>query len=173
MNTFTNIWNTLNSVGALLLAIATIGLLVLRFVLNSKTTRFESWVATHKLCLIGLITVGATIASLVYSNIIGFPPCTLCWLQRVAIYPIAVISIVAMIRKETIILPYIKIITLLGWCVALYHIMIYYTGFSPLPCDATVSCTARYVYEFGFMTIPLMSFIAFTSIFAILYTREK
>src|SRR5689334_20347555 len=41
----------------------------------------------------------ASFGSLALSNIIGFPPCELCWFQRIAMYPQVLICLVALSRK--------------------------------------------------------------------------
>jgi disulfide bond formation protein DsbB len=120
-----------------------------------------------------LLSSIAMIGSLIYSNAIGFPPCDLCWYQRIFMYPIVFISGYAFFKKDKSVIPYLKLLTYIGGFIALFHNFIYYTNINPLPCSATASCTARYVYEFGFMTIPLMSLSIFVLILIILSQKEK
>lgn len=117
----------------------------------------------------------AMICSLIYSNVVGFPPCDLCWYQRIFFYPVVFMTGLALIRKETLssIRPYLMLLTVVGGIISLYHNFIYYTGYSPLPCSATASCTARYVFEFGFVTIPLMALMSFTLVFVVLVLSKR
>ncbi len=172
MDTFVTSWNTMVSISVIALDIALIAFAVVRFAPGLSYTKIESAIHNHKLLIVSIITLCATIGSLIYSNVIGYPPCWLCWMQRVAIYPIAILGITGLVRNEKSILPYIKVLAWTGWVIALYHIFIYYTGYSPLPCDASATCTARYVYEFGFMTIPLMSFSVLSAVLVVLGARK-
>ncbi len=172
MDTFVTSWNTLVSISVVILDIALIAFIIVRFAPGLSYTKIENKIHDHKLLIVTVVTTLATIGSLIYSNVIGYEPCWLCWLQRIAIYPIAILGITGLVRNEKSIIPYIKVLAWTGWVIALYHIFIYYTGYSPLPCDASATCTARYVYEFGFMTIPLMSFSVLSAVLVFLGARK-
>ena len=105
--------------------------------------------------------LGATLGSLYFSEIAHFPPCTLCWYQRIAIYPLVFIIPLAIIRKDTQ-FPYsVLSVTIPGLLVSAYHNLLYY-GLIPeqlAPCTAGVSCTTKYIEWFGFVTIPLLSLL--------------
>ena len=60
-----------------------------------------SWVAKNALKLVFLVSLAGMIGSLVYQYIIGFAPCVLCWYQRIVMYPIAIITFWALIRKKS------------------------------------------------------------------------
>ncbi len=120
-------------------------------------------------CLYWLMLVIATVAtmgSLYFSEILGYAPCTLCWYQRIAMYTLVPVFFVASLRNmwQTIwlVLPQI----LIGWTIALYHVLLYKGVFEKSEglCDAGVSCTTTYIEWFGFVTIPLLAFTAFTLI---------
>ncbi len=100
----------------------------------------------------------AIIASLIYSNVIGFEPCTLCWWQRIFIYPQAVLFLVAIIRRDRGVWNYSLPLTLGVFLVSLYQTYTNLGGTSILPCTAVGgACSKIYVLEFGYITIPLMS----------------
>lgn len=110
------------------------------------------------------IAVASTVFSLFYSEIVGFEPCKLCWLQRIFIYPQVVLLGMAWFKKDFKIVDYALPLVIIGAIVAVYHNYIYYGGTSIFPCDALglgVSCTRRYVFELGYITIPLMSLTGF------------
>jgi Disulfide bond formation protein DsbB len=75
-----------------LLALLTIGtqigavILLIAFGLNRKG-RLVRFVADYGVALAFCIVVAATGLSLFYSEILGFEPCTLCWVQRIFLYP--------------------------------------------------------------------------------------
>lgn len=119
----------------------------------------------------------ATIGSLVFSEIFHFPPCVLCWYQRICIYPLVIILGVGIIEKNKNIYKYVLPLSLLGEVIAIYHNLLYYKILpeSAAPCINGVSCTTKYIEYFGFVTIPLLSLIAFTliNVFMIIYSRTK
>lgn len=167
----TEIINQTLSIGAMLILIISI----LGFLGNyvNSFRKLGSYISTKKILIIGLISLGASIGSLIYSIGIGYPPCELCWYQRIFIYGTAIICLTSALFKKSLDVVYIWVLTIMGLVISLYHNMIYYTSFSPLPCDAAVSCTAKYVNEYGFMSIPLMALMLFISVIFILGTRDS
>lgn len=109
------------------------------------------------------VTVAAMFGSLYFSNVLGFPPCVLCWYQRIAMYPMAVILTVGLVLREARSYLYAFPLALVGLGIAAYHNLLYY-GLLPEsiePCMLGVSCTTRQVEWLGFVTIPLLSLAAF------------
>lgn len=160
MQSFTDIFNSVVSIGSVLLFIIALGILYTYFF---KYSTYSTTIRARALTFMFIVSGLATIGSLVYSLGIGFPPCDLCWYQRIFMYPIFFLSGVALYKKHVFdtIKPYMRFLVIFGASIALFHTIVYYTGVNPVPCSATASCTARYVFEFGFMTIPLMSLISF------------
>jgi disulfide bond formation protein DsbB len=113
-----------------------------------------------------LQSILATAGSLYFSEIAHFPPCVLCWYQRICMYPLVVILFVSMIRKNKDAPLYVLPLSLIGFAIAVYHNLLYYKIIpeSIAPCVQGVSCTTKYIQWFGFVTIPLLSLIAFTVI---------
>ena len=166
MESFTLIFNKLT-------AISTIGFVALSvFVayLNINKKPLPN-ILKNKTLSIAVFSTIAMVGSLIYSNVIGFPPCDLCWYQRICMYPIALLSEYTYFTKKVFVQSYFKVLAWTGLAIALWHTFIYYTGINPLPCSATASCTARYVYEFGFVTIPLMSLSVFILLILILSNK--
>lgn len=117
----------------------------------------------------------ATSLSLYFSEVELYAPCMLCWYQRITMYPLVIILIVGILRRDTNVWYYAMPLAVIGWILALYHNFLYY-GFLPesdATCRAGVSCTTEYIEWFGFITIPLLSFVAFSVIIAaLLYYRR-
>ncbi len=114
---------------------------------------------------LALATVSLALAfSLVYSNLIGFPPCSLCWVQR-GFFALIFIFLLGffLARRREIILRSTLAASVLGGVVALYHNYIYYTQSSSALCSAAeaIACARRYVFEFDYIGIPMMSLTAF------------
>ncbi|KKW23172.1 MAG: putative disulfide formation protein [Candidatus Kaiserbacteria bacterium GW2011_GWB1_52_6] len=108
---------------------------------------------------IGFLTVlGAMGISLYYSEILGFEPCPLCWWIRVFMYSQAVLFAVALWRKDTNVTMYSIALSVIGFTVALYNhaLQVLPSGSLPCPASGTVSCAQRIIFEFGYITFPLL-----------------
>lgn len=110
------------------------------------------------------IVIGGAIAiigSLTLSTVYTLPPCTLCWWQRIFIYPTFIVAVAALYTPTKPILRSIGILASLGALVALYHVFLQLGIVSEGVCSAgTVACTRIDLAIFGFMTIPAMSLAA-------------
>lgn len=113
-----------------------------------------------------LISLVATLGSLYFSEILHFPPCTLCWYQRIAIYPVPLLLGYAILRHDSNIANYLLLLLVPGWVISLYHNLLYYHLIADTysPCSTGISCTTQFIQYFGFITIPLLSFLATTAI---------
>jgi disulfide bond formation protein DsbB len=108
----------------------------------------------------------ATLGSLYFSEIKHYTPCTLCWYQRILMYPLVIIIFVGIRRKDKQLASYVLPMSILGGLIALYHNLLQYKILPEAiaPCTLGASCSARYAGYFGFITIPLMSLTAFVVI---------
>ncbi|MEJ2734489.1 MAG: disulfide oxidoreductase [Anaerolineae bacterium] len=105
------------------------------------------------------------LGSLYYSEIAGFVPCTLCWYQRILMYPLTLIELVGILKHDEGVFDYVLPLSVLGIGVSTYHYLIQLgvIGHSPA-CSVGIPCGLRYVNYLGFVTIPLMALTAFTII---------
>lgn len=81
-------------------------------------------------------------------------------------YPIAIILAVGILRKDQNVPYYVLPLSSIGLIIALYHNLLYF-GVIPesiAPCVSGVSCTTKLIEWFGFVTIPLLSLVAFSLI---------
>lgn len=117
----------------------------------------------------------AMLGSLYFSEIAGFPPCVLCWYQRISMYPLAVIIGAAIYTKERKLLIPAFILLIPGWLISIYHNLLYYNIIpeAAAPCVAGISCTTKFIEWFGFITIPFLAFAGFTAIFILLVIYWK
>lgn len=109
-----------------------------------------------------LQAVVAMTGSLYFSEVMHLVPCVLCWYQRITMYPLVLITLVGMLRKDAKIYQYVLPLSITGFLIASYHVLLYY-GILPesiAPCQAGISCTTRTIEWFGFVTIPLLSWTA-------------
>ncbi|NCN41626.1 disulfide bond formation protein B, partial [bacterium] len=111
-----------------------------------------------------IVALVATAGSLFFSEVMHFYPCVLCWYQRIAMYPLAFIFLAALLTSDSKVLKYTLPLTISGWVIASYHLLLYFEIIpeSAAPCVGGVPCTTTYIQWFGFITIPMLSFIAFS-----------
>lgn len=113
-----------------------------------------------------VLAVVATLGSLYFGEVLKYPPCQLCWYQRIAMYPLVAICGVALWTGDLRFHRYVLPLTFAGFAIASYHVLLYY-GIIPdsiTPCSQGVSCTTKQIEWLGFITIPLMSWISFLAL---------
>jgi disulfide bond formation protein DsbB len=118
------------------------------------------------LYLAWVVALLATVGSLFFSEVMGLPPCALCWYQRIAIYPLILIIGTGIVLRDARVRAYALPLALAGLAVSVYHNLLYY-GIIPetlTPCSEGASCTERQLEWFGFITIPLMGLASFVGI---------
>jgi len=114
-----------------------------------------------------LVALVATFGSLYYSEVRNFIPCTLCWYQRVAMYPLAFLLGIAIWRNDPQIRPYALTLSLLGLFWSSYHLLeLWMPGLAPSVCKGPIPCNVEYMPGFP---IPLQAAIAFLLISAALF----
>ncbi len=108
--------------------------------------------------------------SLYYSEVADFAPCDLCWYQRIAMYPLAIILAIAAYRKDLGVRRYSYPLVVVGAVIALYqYVLQLRPGLESGFCGVDASCTERYIWQFGFISFPFMSLVGFALIFVLLY----
>lgn len=117
-----------------------------------------------------LATVGSVALSLLYSEYFGFIPCSLCWLQRIAIYPQALMSLIANKANDNISFPLYGIaLSIFGLVVAVYQYIYQMlpketisSGIVPCLVDGSnADCAVKVIDQFGFVTFPFLSAVTF------------
>ena len=137
--------------------------------LNQKNTNWNI------LFLCWLLVSVSALGSLFFSEIMEFAPCTLCWYQRIFMFPLVLIFIAGLFPLDKGIIRYSLPLALVGWGFAFYHFLLY-SGFIPesiQPCSKGVSCSETYLDVFGFITIPLLSLISFSIIGILLFILKR
>ena len=126
------------------------------------------------LFLCWLLVTGSTLGSLFFSEIMDFAPCSLCWYQRIFMFPLAIILLIGLFPFDKGIVKYALPFAIGGWLVAFYHTLLY-AGIVPRsiqPCGKGVSCSETYIEIFGFLSIPMLSLIAFSVLTALLFALK-
>jgi len=122
---------------------------------------FASWI----------VATISTLGSLFFSEVMGFIPCTLCWYERICMYPLVVILFTGLIKFDRSVFRYVLPLTAFGWVISLYHNLVQLEVIpeSASPCVRGIPCSMKYINWFGFITIPLLAFIAFTLLLIFIY----
>ena len=120
--------------------------------------------------LFGAIVAGtAMFGSLYLSEIANLPPCRMCWYQRFAMYPVAVVLAVAAWRRYTQVRIPVMIVVTVGGAIAAYHYLIqWFPDLEGTACSITVPCTTAWFRVFGFISIPYMALSAFAFVFVMM-----
>lgn len=113
------------------------------------------------------IAVTATAGSLYLSEVQGYDPCRLCWIQRGFMYPAAVVLVAAIVTKYRPAILVAAALAAIGLPVALFHRYEQSAGEVGGFCDQANPCSSRWVEEFGFITIPTMAAAGFVAIVAL------
>jgi disulfide bond formation protein DsbB len=160
-------------------ALGGLALLLATFVLAydywcNQSRWYEKFVSKYVWYLLMLVTWGGLATTLLYSEVFGFVPCSLCWLQRVALYPQALMSIMAWRVKDGAMMPLYGIgLSIFGFLVAVYQYIYQLipaeTRETLMPClvDGTADCGTKVMEVFGFVTFPFLSAATFAFLIVI------
>lgn len=124
---------------------------------NRENILFIAWAAS----------IIAMFGSLFFSEIKQYEPCTLCWYQRIVMYPLTVIIGIALIKKDYWISFYTMILSGIGIAISTYHYLLQKISFFSDHAGSCgrIPCTGQYINWFGFITIPFLALTAFIIIF--------
>jgi disulfide bond formation protein DsbB len=162
------------AMGAVVANLLTVALLIIGVVGRNKDKSPFEFLRGMTLWLAGAVAIAATVGSLYLSEVVHLIPCKLCWYQRIAMYPLAVLLPVAAWRKDNDFRLYAAIAAVIGLGVATWHRLM--QAFPSLDSGACAAvgppCSAPYIMEFGFVTIPYMAMSSFALILALLWANR-
>ena len=118
-----------------------------------------------------LIAAAATLGALFFGEVMKLPPCALCWYQRIFMFPLALILPFALFPFSRAVVRAVLPLPVIGWLLAGVQLLLV-AGVIPeraVPCGPGVSCSETVITWFGFVTIPLLSFAAFSAIAGLLF----
>lgn len=139
--------------------------------LDSVADRRWSWVFAA-----WLVATVSTLGALFLGEVMGYTPCVLCWYQRIAMFPLVAVLAAGLFPFDPRVVRYALPLAVAGWLLAAFHLALV-AGWIPesiQPCRQGVPCSDVQIVWFGFVTIPLLSVIAFSIIAGLLLaTRLK
>ncbi len=160
----TEIFNLSLSILTLTAQVISVIILALHFSGKRNNVFFQFW-EKHGLLFSFIIVLIGTIGSIVYSDVLGYLPCKLCWFERIFMYPQVIILLIALKRRDGSELFYAFWLSIFGAVTSLYHHLIQ-VGFFPesafCSIGASGDCSKVFVSTFfGYVTLPMMAFSAF------------
>lgn len=115
-----------------------------------------------------VIALTSTLGALFMGEVMGLTPCVLCWYQRIAMFPLALLLGMGLLLRDASSARYAIALAAIGWAIAAYHCLVYW-GVVPeslAPCGQGTSCKNAQVAIEGLPSIPLMSLVSFSIILA-------
>lgn len=163
---------------ALTALIGAVGVMVLHMMARSDPDGQAAGIlddlAPMAMPLAAVVAATSMVGSLYFSEVLHYVPCELCWYQRIAMYPLAPLLGIAAVRDDLGIRIYAWVLAGSGALIALYHYAIQWVpDLEATACAADNPCTAVYVREFGFVSIPFMALSGFLAITALLIIAAR
>lgn len=172
-----NFFLALGTLVSQLLAAGLLGLIIFEWK-TKKQTELGTLLSRYALPFVFCFTLVSSALTLVYSEVFGFLPCSLCWFQRIFLYPLIILSGIALVARDGArVAKYLIGLAIPGAVIALYQHYLQMGGSEFVPCPASgagADCAQRILFEFGYITLPLMSFSGFVLVIvlAILLTSR-
>jgi disulfide bond formation protein DsbB len=166
----TEAFETFTALLTVVAAVGAVGVIVLvvlaRRAPGSAAAGVLDAVAASALWLAAAVATVATLGSLYFSEVANFVPCRLCWFQRVFMYPLAVILLVAAVRRDTNVRWYALPLAGIGAAISGYHYaMERFPSLESASCEATGPlCSVPWFESFGFITLALMALVGFLTV---------
>ncbi len=131
--------------------------------------RLRADVGPNTLVLAAVVAAVCTSGSLYLSEVAHFPPCRLCWFQRIGMYPLVALLGLAAWRRDQGIRLYGIVLAVLGGLVSCWHLLVErFPTLEGTTCDPLNPCSIIWVEHLGYLTIPAMALSGFALIVALL-----
>ena len=117
----------------------------------------------------------ATLGSLFLDKALGMEPCSMCWYQRIFMYPLVPVLLTGLLPLDRSVVRYALPLAIFGWITAFYHLLMM-VGIVPeslQPCGRGPSCVEDELELFGIVNIPMLSLLSFTAVIALLIAFFK
>ncbi len=132
-----------------------------------QNTKLQS----NSMYLAWLTALIATLGAFFIGEIMGRTPCVLCWYQRIAMFPLALILGLACFKSDHKIRYYVIPLAAIGGSIALWHSLLFAGIVSePIrPCERSgPSCSGADQVLFEILPLPYLSLFAFSAILLLL-----
>lgn len=117
------------------------------------------------------VALAATLGALFVGEVLGQTPCSLCWYQRICMFPLVAILGIGAYRADPAALLYAAPLAAAGALIAAFHNLLYF-GIIPEaiePCGKGPSCKSAAMTIFGGIPLPSVALVAFAAILILLF----
>jgi disulfide bond formation protein DsbB len=162
-----NTFDTFNSLLTVAGQVALLGCGILWLLRN----RLRWWdelraaIAPIALPLAFVVALVTTMGSLHLSLAADYPPCTLCWYQRIAMFPNVIIVGVAALRRDSAVRFTVWPLVGIGATISTWHYI--HERFPTMigaTCELDNPCSVLWIWKFHYISIPLMALTSFALI---------
>jgi disulfide bond formation protein DsbB len=125
---------------------------------------YELWLAFG-------VAAAATLGSLFFSEVADFPPCELCWYQRIFMFPLAILTLLVAVANDYRAARYLLPLPVVGAGFSLYHLLVengVVRQATACLASSPGGCATKWIDEFGYVTIPTLTLTAFALTFVFL-----
>jgi disulfide bond formation protein DsbB len=154
----------LAGLGVLVTGAAALGQTRPREAVRALVWGYELWAAF-------VVAAVATGGSLFFSEIAHFVPCELCWYQRICMYPLSILTLLAALASDYRVVRYLLPLPLVGAGVSVYHLLVenrVVGQSSACLVSAPGGCATKWINEFGYVTIPTLALTGFVLLIELL-----
>ena len=161
----------LGVVGQALVALLVALCLLAVFGVSAPLAALRRLIWGYELWFAFVVSATATAGSLFFSEVANFVPCELCWYQRIFMYPLAIVTLLAALANDHRVARYLLPLPLIGAGISVYHLLVengVVHEAQSCRISAPGGCAIKWINEFGYVTIPTLALTGFALVFAFL-----
>ena len=122
--------------------------------------------ATELALVVAMVAMGG---SLYLSEVAHLVPCELCWYQRIAMYPTALLLARAAVGRDVALARSVRVLAMPGAAISIYHYQLErFPEQASAVCSSLAPCSATLMWQFHHVSIPWMALVAFATIVTVL-----
>lgn len=154
--------------------IVLVGVVAAVFARRSDAVRWaREAIAPGALWIAWAIAATCMAGSLYLSEVAHYPPCVMCWYQRICMYPLALILLIAAIRRRRDVAIYAIPLAGVGAAIATYHYLHErFPDSVSTSCSTEVPCSYTWIWQLHYISIPMMALSGFLAIIVMLATAR-
>ena len=161
----------LGVVGQVLIGVLAVAALLWLAGVRGPLASIRSAIWGYELWLAFVVSAIATCGSLFFSEVAHYVPCELCWFQRIFMYPLSIVTLLAALANDHRVARYLLPLPVIGAGFSVYHLLVEHgvvTQSQTCLLSAPGGCATKWINEFGYVTIPALALTAFVLVFAAL-----
>ncbi len=161
----------LGVVGQVLIGVLVVAALLWLAGVRGPLASIRSAIWGYELWLAFVVSAIATGGSLFFSEVAHYVPCELCWFQRIFMYPLSIVTLLAALANDHRVARYLLPLPVIGAGFSVYHLLVEHgvvTQSQTCLLSAPGGCATKWINEFGYVTIPALALTAFVLVFTAL-----